>query len=143
MASRTRSPYSGPVPADGLFVLVGGWPGSGKSTLAGPLARALGLPALAKDDIKDVLMDALGAPRSVPESQRLGRAAVRVLLHVAASYPGAVLDSTWYDYSVPLVSALPGRVVEVRCIVPLELARSRYRSRPHQSRSRRRHRLSC
>jgi predicted kinase len=111
------------------YVLVGGWPGSGKSTLAGALATELGLPLLAKDEIKEALADALGRPADVPASQRLGRAAVLAMLRVAARCPGAVLDSTWFDYTRPLVTALPGRLVEVRTVVSRELARERYRAR--------------
>lgn len=59
-------------PGDGLFVLVAGWPGSGKSTLAAALATRLDLPLLAKDEIKEALMDALGRPQTVADSQRLG-----------------------------------------------------------------------
>jgi AAA domain-containing protein len=69
-------------PGGGLFVLVAGWPGSGKSTLAAALATRLGLPLLAKDEIKEALMDALGRPQTVADSQRLGRAAVLALLRV-------------------------------------------------------------
>lgn len=117
----------------GLFVLVGGWPGSGKSTLAVALAGELSLPLLAKDEIKEALIDALGRPDTVAESQRLGAAAVVVMLRVAHRLPGgAVLDSTWFPYSLPLVRALPGRLVEVRCIVSLDLARARYRKRAAQ-----------
>ena len=112
-----------------LFVLVGGWPGSGKSTLAAALATELGLPLLAKDEIKEALVDALGPPDDVPASQRLGRAAVLAMLRVAVRCPGAVLDSTWFDYTRPLVSALPGRVVEVRTAVSRQLARQRYYAR--------------
>ena len=112
-----------------LYVLVGGWPGSGKSTLAVALAAELGLPLLAKDEIKEALADALGAPADVAGSQRLGRAAVLAMLRVARRCPGAVLDSTWFDYTGPLVAALPGRVVEVRTVLPRELARQRYRAR--------------
>lgn len=110
-------------------MLVGGWPGSGKSTLAAGLAAELGLPLLVKDEIKEALADALGAPADVPASQRLGRAAVLALLRVAARCPGAVLDSTWFDRTRPLVAALPGRLVEVRTVLPRELARQRYRDR--------------
>jgi adenylylsulfate kinase-like enzyme len=70
-------------PGAGLFVLVAGWPGSGKSTLAAALAPELGLPLLAKDEIKEALMDALGAPVTVADSQRLGRAAVLAMLRPA------------------------------------------------------------
>jgi predicted kinase len=47
-------------PANGWFVLVAGWPGSGKSTLAAALAAEPGLPLLAKDEIKEALVEGLG-----------------------------------------------------------------------------------
>lgn len=112
-----------------VFVLVGGWPGSGKSTLARALAPELGLPLLVKDEIKETLSDGLGRPRTVEESQRLGRVAVQTLLGVARRCPGAVLDSTWFEYTRPLLAALPGALVELRCTVPLDVARSRYEAR--------------
>ena len=71
-----------PAGAGHVFVLVGGWPGSGKSTLAAALAGELDLPLLAKDEIKEALMDGLGRPRTVAESQRLGRAAGRHAGHL-------------------------------------------------------------
>jgi predicted kinase len=122
-------PGNAPLTEGRLFVLVAGWPGSGKSTLALALATELGLPLLAKDEIKEALMDGLGRPQAVAESQRLGRAAVLIMLQVAARCPGAVLDSTWLDYSLPLARELPGRLVEVHCVLPVELARTRYQAR--------------
>ena len=119
-------------PARDWFVLVAGWPGSGKSTLATALAVDLGLPLLAKDEIKEALMDGLGQPSTVAESRRLGKAAVLVMLRAARTCPGAVLDSTWFDYALPLAGALPGRLIEVHCTVPLDLARARYRDRAGQ-----------
>lgn len=118
-----------PVMSANLFVLVGGWPGAGKSTLAGILATELGLPLLAKDEIKVALMDAMGTPTSVEESRRLGRAAVHATLRAAMTCPGAVIDSTWFAYTAELVRRLPGRLVEVRCLVALDVARSRFRER--------------
>jgi predicted kinase len=112
-----------------VFVLVGGWPGSGMTTLATALGPRLGLPVLAKDEAKEALVDALGRPATVAESQRLGRAAVHVVLTLARRCPGAVLDSTWFDYTRPLVAALPGPVVEVRCVVAEQVVRARYRAR--------------
>jgi predicted kinase len=111
------------------FVLVAGWPGSGKSTLALALAAELGLPLLAKDEIKEALVDGLGQPPTVAQSQRLGRTAVLVLLRVARRCPGAVLDSTWFDYTRPLLGDWPGPIVEVRCVVPVAVARARYQAR--------------
>jgi predicted kinase len=106
-------------------VLIGGLPGSGKSTLAIALAAELELPLLAKDEIKEALMGAVGEPLTVSESQRLGRAAVLAMLRVARRCRGAVLDSTWFGYTEPLIRQLPGLVVEVRCHVPVALARER------------------
>lgn len=127
-------PETGRYPAgvtrsEAVFVLVAGWPGSGKSTLAAALASRLGLPLLAKDEIKEALMDALGRPATVADSQQLGRAAVLAMLRVASRCPGAVLDSTWFGYALPLARALPGQLVEVHCAVPRDVARARYQAR--------------
>ena len=112
-----------------IFVLVAGPPGSGKSSLARPLAKELGLPLLAKDEIKEALMGELGRPATVQESRRLGRAAVIAMLQVASSAPGAVLDSTFYPYTVPHLTELLGTLVEVRCRCPREVAEARYHAR--------------
>ncbi len=84
---------------------------------------------LAKDEIKEALMSELGAPQTVQDSHRLGRAAVIAMLLVARSAPGAVLDSTFYPYAVPHLTELPGRLVELRCCCPREVAQARYRAR--------------
>ncbi len=116
------------------FVLVGGWPGSGKTTVATALAVALGFACLSKDEIKEALMDSLGAPSTVEESQRLGTAAVHAVLRTARGCPNAVIDSTWFAYALPLVRALPGPFVEVRCRIELDVARQRYRDRVRDAR---------
>ena len=115
-------------------MLVVGWPGSGKTTLARALARELGLAYLGKDEVKEALMDALDAPSSVPESQRLGRAAVHCVLRVARGCPGAVIDSTLFSYTLPLVRELPGPLVEIRCQVEADVARRRYGARRRDER---------
>lgn len=112
-----------------MFVLVAGPPGSGKSTLASPLARELSLPLLAKDAIKDALIEVLGVPATVQDSRELGRAAVMAMLTVARTSPGAVLDSTFYPYALPHVRALPGRLIEIRCVCPRPVVEARYRAR--------------
>jgi len=116
------------------FVLVGGWPASGKTTLARALATELRTTYLSKDDVKEALMDALGAPSTVEESRRLGAAAVAAVLSVARDCPGAVIDSTWFPYAEPLARRLPGPVVEVRCRVAPELARQRFHARVRDAR---------
>jgi hypothetical protein len=97
-----------------MYVVVTGPPASGKSTLAPVLAAELGLPLLAKDTIKAGLVEELGAD-ALDESHRLGRAAVRALLALAAQNGGGVLDSVWVDRerAITDLAALPGQVVEV------------------------------
>lgn len=113
-----------------MFVMVSGPPGSGKSTLAQPIAAQLELPLIAKDAIKEALMDVLGYPASVEESRTLGRAAVMAMVNVAeASQAGAVLDSTFFPYAFPLLRSLPGRLVEVHCSCPRRVAIERYAAR--------------
>jgi predicted kinase len=112
-----------------VFVLVAGPPGSGKTTLAVPLAAKLGLPLIAKDVIKEVLMETLGSPETVEQSRVLGRAAVETMLAVAQTSPGAVLESNFSSYALPALRTLPGSIIEVRCRCPRELALTRYRER--------------
>lgn len=112
-----------------MFVLVAGPPGSGKSTLAKALSAELHLPVIAKDEIKEAMMNVLGLPATVPESQRLGRAAVMAMLVVAEALPAAVLDSTFYPYTEPFLRRLRPPVIEVRCRCPREVLEARYRNR--------------
>lgn len=112
-----------------MFVLVGGRPASGRTTLARELAEHLALPLISRDDIQDVLVASLGPPATEQDAQRLGRTAVRVMLRLAGQCPSAVLDGRWQDQELAEIAALPGRIVEVRCSVPLEVAQARYRAR--------------
>jgi predicted kinase len=116
------------------FVLVGGWPGSGKTTLSRALAVELGIDCLSKDEFKEDLMDQLGAPATVEESRELGLAAVRAALRAAEGRRAAVIDSTWYPYSLPLVRRLPGPFVEIRCRLDVTVAQERYHRRDRDPR---------
>jgi predicted kinase len=116
------------------FVLVGGWPAAGKTTLARALASELNVAYLSKDEVKEALMDALGAPSSVVESRDLGRAAVAATLRAATGCRAAVIDSSWYPSSLPLVRAVTGPFVEIRCRVPMEIVRERYHERVRDER---------
>jgi predicted kinase len=64
-----------------LLIIVSGPPGAGKTTLAKRIAEELGLPLLARDDIKELLFDTLGWSDR-PWSRKLGLASWRVLYHV-------------------------------------------------------------
>ena len=112
-----------------MFVLVAGPPASGKSTLAVALADELALPLISKDEIKQSLMDVLGLPETVPESQRLGRAAVMAMFAVAERSPAAILDSTFYPYTVSALQRLRPPLIEVRCRCPRKVVEARYRRR--------------
>lgn len=113
-----------------MFVVVSGPPGSGKSTVAEPLARELELPLIAKDTIKEALMDVLGVP-DIEASKGLGAASIEVMLAVAAASPvGAVLDCSFHrSIAVGDLRRLPGRVVEVFCRLDEDVAWERFAAR--------------
>jgi predicted kinase len=118
---------------DRRYVVVSGPAASGKTLVARGLSDELGWPLLAKDTIKAALMSVLPVA-DADDARRLGRAAVEVLLAVAAEVTGgAVLEAVWRrDQGRDAVSSLPGAVVEVfcRCDRPTLEARYAARRRP-------------
>jgi predicted kinase len=115
--------------ASDVYIVVSGAPGSGKTTVARELARVLDVPLFSKDTIKEALLDSLGA-NSVADSQRLGAAAIRTLLALAADNGCGVLESTWQaSLATADLRRLPAPIVEVFCDVDPEIARERYRAR--------------
>ena len=112
-----------------IYVVVSGPPGSGKTTLARPLAHALDLPLIAKDRIKESLLDSLGV-RDLEWSRQVGRATMSLMYRLAADAGAAVLESTWSpELAPPALAALDALIVEVYCSCPPELAEARYRER--------------
>jgi predicted kinase len=115
-------------------IIVNGPPGSGKSTLAVPLATALDLPLLAKDAVKETLLDNLSFANR-DDSRRLGAAAGEVLWTVLAGCPrGAVIESWLAPHTRDLVTAGLTRagvdqIVEIWCQCRPEEARRRYEGR--------------
>jgi len=124
----------------GLLVIVGGAPATGKTTLAQELGRALALPVITKDDIKE----SLAAPFETGDrawSRQLGIAAYGVLFTVAErilrSGHGLVLESNFRrdvsDVQLRTLAALAPTVVIV-CRTPH--ARQRFGERAARGRHR-------
>ncbi len=118
------------------FLLISGLPASGKTTLGRRLAQALGLPLLDKDEILEALFEGLGVG-DAEWRNRLSRSADVVLQRLAAQTPGAILASFWRHPQVTgesgtptgWIPALSGRVVEVHCVCPPEVAAERFLAR--------------
>jgi predicted kinase len=115
------------------LVYVSGAPGAGKSSLASPLAVELGYALITKDVIKETLHDALGAPEAdLAWSRRLGGASMELLWTLAARAPAVVIEANFRPYSDferGRLRGLGGRLVEVHCACPAEVAAARYNAR--------------
>ena len=71
------------------LIVISGSPGSGKTTLARKLGDELGFPVIARDALKEVLLDAL-EPAGRKESQRLGAASWTMMFTVLDTLIGRV-----------------------------------------------------
>jgi predicted kinase len=111
------------------YVVVSGPPGSGKSTLATSLAARIGLPLFSKDVIKEALMRSLNVA-DVDESQRLGKAAIEVIVALAHKNGSGVLECNWRaSVATEQLQALSGTIVEVFCVCDIATCRDRYQQR--------------
>jgi predicted kinase len=121
------------------LVIVSGAPGGGKTTLASALADQLGLPLLARDDLKETIADELeprtgGAPGfAASDSTAIGRAAYAILFAVADQLldagVGVIVESNFRrglseTYLMPHVAK--AAAVLVHCEAPHDLILSRF-----------------
>jgi predicted kinase len=117
------------------LVIVSGAPAAGKTTLARRLAAELRQPLIAKDSVKELLGDALGAPDR-EASKRLGAATYSLLYAIAGwlldAGVGMVLESNfWRGASEPQFAPLVARsrAVLVHCMAAPAVLERRYRER--------------
>lgn len=90
-------------------ILIGGMPASGKSHLARRLSQDLGLPMFSKDDMKELLFDAVGFHNRA-EKVALGVGAMDILYYAAGQVLSAggsvILENNFEAASVPGLKAL-------------------------------------
>lgn len=116
------------------MVLVNGLPGAGKSTLSRELGPLLGATTLTKDSVKEALADAVGTDTF--DTRHLGAVTMETVWLLASFVPDlALVDTVVYPkrnlthVRQGLRTAGVGRIVEVWCDVPVELAWRRYLAR--------------
>lgn len=116
-------------------VLVTGIPGAGKTTVSRALSKALTLPLLSKDAIKESLFDVLGV-RDREWSLQLGAAANNVLWSLLSLCPAGAIVDMWLDPirdvglgQQGLAQADVQTAYEIICDCPAELAVQRYAGR--------------
>ena len=115
------------------IVLVSGSPAAGKTSLAVPLAKLLGLPLIAKDDIKETLVDVLGdRDGDLGWSRQVGGASMELLWKLAECAPAAVLEANFRPHSTyerERLTRLEARIVEVYCRCPVDVLMQRFHER--------------
>lgn len=118
-----------------VLVSISGAPGSGKSTLASALAERIGVPRFSRDDLREVLLDSLGADDR-PASRRIGRAAFTLISSIAARFAavscGVVIESNFRrrvsePELQPLVTRMPSILLHCQTSSDEIVRRSRER----------------
>lgn len=114
-----------------FLVVVTGPPGAGKSAIARAVADRLALPLLAKDSLKELLWERLGA-NDLEASRQLGRASFDVLfLHVGELLEKGVslVAEGNFSHAEPFRALAPARVLQLHISAGVETLLARYRTR--------------
>ncbi len=118
-----------------LLVVVTGSPGSGKTTLATDLARALRIPLISRDAIKEPIMEVYRI-NSVQESRQAGQAAYRILASMIEQLitggSSCVVESNFAhgmgeDDFAPFIGR--ASIIQVHCTAPNDIILARFRER--------------
>jgi predicted kinase len=117
--------------ASPTLVVISGPAGSGKTVLAHELARAIGCPAICRDEIKEGMVHAIGAFTAAPGDVLTVRtlplffAVVRLLLEggVTLVAEAAFQDKLWRPNLEPLAELATLRVVQCHTDTVTALAR--------------------
>lgn len=113
-------------------VIISGPPASGKTTIARPLAAELDFALIAKDQIKEILHDALGREAELTWSRQLGAASMELLWALGAQAPYVVLEANFWtgdERARAGLGSLGATPVEVHCACPVEECMRRYAAR--------------
>ena len=124
------------------LIVVAGPPAAGKTTLAHQIARALRLPVICKDTLKESLFDHLGTGDRA-RSQQLGYAVVRCMVALAKEIllagASVILESTFIHPDTPgelqkLIEATDARLSVVYCTAAPEILAARFSARSQAAR---------
>jgi predicted kinase len=124
------------------LIVIAGPPAAGKTTLAHQIARALRLPVICKDTLKETLFDHLGAGDRA-RSQQLGYAVIRCMIALAKEIllagASVILEGPFIHPDTPgelqkLLESTCARLSVVYCTATPEVLAARFNARSQATR---------